>query len=121
MAVPFDHIDVKNDASLTPYAIGQFQRKAVWDYLSRVTTTLDGFEILELNVGSGDDALLFGDKDFNIVATDISEVTQKVTIQKNAPFSLQGNISSQYLDLDGINETVSATIIVDGNGFPRGA
>jgi len=106
MAVPFDHIDVKTDTSLTPYAIGQFQRKVVWDYLSQVAPSLDGFEILELNVGSGDDALLFGEKDFNIVATDISEVTHKVTIQKNSAISFQGTISSQYLDLEGINETV---------------
>lgn len=106
MAVPFDHIDVKNDTSLSPYAIGQFQRKAVWDYLSQVASTLDGFEILELNVGSGDDALLFGEKDFNIVATDISEVTQKVTTLRNSPRAFQGSISSQYLDLEGINETV---------------
>jgi SAM-dependent methyltransferase len=105
MAVPFDHIDVKNDTALTPYAIGQFQRKAVWDYLSRITAELNGFEILELNVGSGDDALLFGEQDFNIVATDISEVTHKITTQKSSPLAFQGSITSQYLDLDGINET----------------
>ncbi|RAW02744.1 methyltransferase domain-containing protein [Pseudochryseolinea flava] len=106
MALPFDHIDVKNDTLLTPYAVGQFQRKIVWDYLSQLAITLDGFEILELNVGSGDDALLFSEKDFNIVATDISEATQQVTTQRNTTLTFQRNISSQYLDLEGINETV---------------
>ena len=105
MAVPFDHIDVKNNALLTPYAIGQFQRKAVWDYLSRIAVSLDGFEILELNVGSGDDALLFGEKDFNIVATDITAATHQITAQKNS-LNCPGQVSSQYIDLEAINETV---------------
>ena len=105
MAVPFDHITT-NDTVFTPGAIGQFQRKQVWDYLSEVTTSLNSLDILELNCGSGDDALLFGDKDFNIIATDISTEMLKVSDTKSPQYSLQHTISTKYLDLDSFNENL---------------
>jgi ubiquinone/menaquinone biosynthesis C-methylase UbiE len=106
MAVPFDHITATSDEIFTPSAIGQLQRKQVWDYLSRVTPQLNGLDILELNCGSGDDALLFGDKDFNIVATDVSTEMMKVSEAKAPQYSLQHTISTKYLDLDSFNENL---------------
>jgi cyclopropane fatty-acyl-phospholipid synthase-like methyltransferase len=67
---------------------------------------LKGFEMLELNCGVGEDAVLFGEGGFNIVATDISEEMLKVTQQKAEQYSMQNKISSHYLDLDTFNETL---------------
>jgi len=106
MAVPFDHITATNDAVFTPGAIGQFQRKQVWDYLSNVTSSLHGLDILELNCGTGDDALLFGDKDFNIIATDVSTEMMKVSEMKSSQYSLQHTISTKYLDLENFDENL---------------
>jgi SAM-dependent methyltransferase len=106
MAVPFDHITATNDTVFTPSAIGQFQRKQVWDYLSSITPQLHGLDILELNCGSGDDALLFGDKDFNIIATDVSAEMFKVSEAKAPQYSLQHTISTKYLDLDSFDENL---------------
>jgi ubiquinone/menaquinone biosynthesis C-methylase UbiE len=105
MAAPFDHI-ATFDSVLTRSAIGQLQRKQVWNYLERIAPDLDGLEILELNCGTGDDALLFSEKGFNIVATDVSEEMLKVTVQKANQFSMQNKISSHYLDLDSFDETL---------------
>ena len=105
MAAPFDHI-ATTDSVLTRSAIGQLQRKRVWNYLEGITPHLDGLEILELNCGTGDDALLFSEKGFNIVATDVSEEMLKVTVQKANQFSMQNKISSHYLDLDTFDETL---------------
>ncbi|HEY5916396.1 MAG TPA: class I SAM-dependent methyltransferase [Chryseolinea sp.] len=105
MAAPFDHI-ATFDSVLTRSVIGQLQRKQVWNYLERITPDLDGLEILELNCGTGDDALLFSEKGFNIVATDVSEEMLKVTVQKANQFSMQNKISSHYLDLDSFDETL---------------
>jgi len=105
MAAPFDHI-ATTDSVLTRSAIGQLQRKQVWNYLESITPHLDGLEILELNCGTGDDALLFSDKGINIVATDVSEEMLKVTVQKANQFSMQNKISSHYLDLDTFDETL---------------
>lgn len=106
MAVPFDHIASSYDSTFTQSAIGQLQRKCVWNYLEKISTELSGLEILELNSGTGEDAILFGDKGFNIVATDISEEMLKVTDQKIRQYSLQHKISSHYLDLNSFDETV---------------
>ncbi|MBL0742270.1 class I SAM-dependent DNA methyltransferase [Chryseolinea lacunae] len=106
MAAPFDHIATSYDSQFTRSAIGQLQRKRVWAYLEKITPELKGLDILELNCGTGEDALLFSEKGFNIVATDVSEEMLKVTRQKAQQFSMQNKISSQYLDLDNFEETL---------------
>ena len=106
MAVPFDHIATSYDVTFTNSVIGQLQRKRVWRYLEEITPELNGLEILELNCGTGEDAILFGDRGFNIVATDVSEEMLRVTQQKVQQYSLQNKISSHYLDLDAFDETI---------------
>jgi ubiquinone/menaquinone biosynthesis C-methylase UbiE len=106
MAVPFDHIATSYDLDFTNSVIGQLQRKRVWRFLEDILPEMDGLEILELNCGTGEDAILFGDRGFNIIATDISEEMLKVTQQKVQQFSLQHKISSHYLDLEAFDETI---------------
>lgn len=105
MGAPFDHIATNYDAVFTNSAIGQLQRAQVWKYVEKITPELNGFDMLELNCGTGEDAVLFSDRGFNIVATDISEEMLKVTQQKVRQFSMQHRISSQYLDLESFSET----------------
>lgn len=106
MAVPFDHIATSYDSHFTRSIIGQLQRKQVWNYLEKITPQLNGLEILELNCGTGEDAILFSEKGFNIVATDVSEEMLKITAQKANQYSMQNKITSHYLDLDSVDETV---------------
>lgn len=106
MAVPFDHIAPSYDSIFTRSAIGQLQRKRVWRYVEKVIPDLHGFEMLELNCGTGEDAMMFGERGFNIVATDISQEMLRVTQKKAEQFSLQSKISSHYLDLESFNETL---------------
>lgn len=104
--MPFDHIASTYDSVFTRSAIGQLQRKRVWKYIESVIPELNGFEMLELNCGTGEDAALFGEGGFNIVATDITEEMLKITQKKAEQFSMQNKISSHYLDLDSFNETL---------------
>ena len=106
MAVPFDHIASTYDSVFTQSSIGQLQRKQVWQYVEKVIPKLKGFEMLELNCGTGEDAILFGERGFNIVATDISGEMLKVTQKKAEQYSMQHRISSHYLDLESFNETL---------------
>jgi ubiquinone/menaquinone biosynthesis C-methylase UbiE len=106
MAVPFDHIASTYDSVFARTLIGQLQRKQVWKYVEKVIPHLKGFEMLELNCGTGDDAVLFGDGGLNIVATDINEEMLKLTEKKAERVSMQHRISSHYLDLEGFNETL---------------
>lgn len=106
MAAPFDHITPSFDSLFTKSAIGQLQRKHVWRYIEKIVPELNGFEMLEINCGSGEDANLFSEAGFNLVATDIGQEMLKVTDKKVEQFSMQQNISSQYLDLDSLNQTL---------------
>lgn len=106
MATPFDHLASTYDSTFTHSHIGQLQRQRVWHYLEQVIPTLHGLEILELNCGTGTDAILFGDKGFNIIATDVSTEMLKATDQKIQQYSMQHKISSQFLDLDTFDETL---------------
>lgn len=106
MAVPFDHITSPYNSRFSISPVGQLQRKRVWSYIENIIPQLKGFEMLELNSGSGDDAELFGERGFNLVATDIGAEMMKVTEKKSNQFTLQHSISSHYVDLDTFNETL---------------
>jgi ubiquinone/menaquinone biosynthesis C-methylase UbiE len=105
VAVPFDHIAFTYDSIFSKTAIGQLQRKCVWKYVEKVMQELNGFEMLELHFGTGDDADMFGEHGFNIVATDIGSEMLKLTSKKSAQFSMQNAISSHYLDLENFDQT----------------
>jgi SAM-dependent methyltransferase len=105
MAVPFDHIASTYESVLSRNAVGQLQRKIVWKYIEQnVVPTLKGFEVLELNWGCDEDAMMFSDKGYNIIATDVSVEMNAIT---QAPsYSVASRLSSQYLDLDAVDETL---------------
>lgn len=104
--MPFDYIASPYDSLFSRSAIGLLQRKTVWKYIEDILPELKGFEMLELNCGSGEDAVLFGERGFNLVATDITEETIKLTEKKAEQYSMQNKISSHYVDLDSFNETL---------------
>jgi ubiquinone/menaquinone biosynthesis C-methylase UbiE len=106
MGVPFDHISTAYDSVFTRSAIGQLQRKTVWTYIEKIVPELNGFEMLELNCGTGEDAVLFGERGFNMVATDIGSEMLKITQKKTEQVSMQHCISSHYLDLETFDETL---------------
>jgi ubiquinone/menaquinone biosynthesis C-methylase UbiE len=106
MAVPFDHTAPTSDSLFTQSPIGQFQRKQVWQYVQHVVSELNGYEMLELSFGTGDDLELFGEAGFNLVATDLGGEVRKITEKTAAQLSMQQRVSSQYVDLDSFSETL---------------
>lgn len=105
MAVPFDHIASTYESVLSRNAVGQLQRKIVWKYIEQnVVPNLNGFEVLELNWGCDEDAMMFSDKGYNIIATDISIEMNAIT--QSPSYSLASRLSSQYLDLDAVDESL---------------
>lgn len=106
MKAPFDSVARTYDSHFTQSNIGQLQRQVVWRYIEKITPELKGLEILELNCGTGEDAVLFGSRGFNIIATDVSQEMLRITDQKIQQHSLQHCISSRYLDLDNFEENL---------------
>jgi len=106
MAAPFDHIASSYESIFSRSASSKLQRRQVWSYIERVFPELYGLEMLELNCGSGEEALMFSDKGYNIIATDVSSEMEKVTQQKVEKYSWKNQISPQYLDLDSFDESL---------------
>ncbi len=105
MAAPFDHI--ANSSSAKAHGVfGVIQRKTVWNYMNRIIPQLKGFDMLELNCNYGEDLDLFGERGFNLVATDIGAEMAKITEKRTAQVSMPHGISSHYVDLDSLNENL---------------
>jgi len=106
MREAFDHIATAYDEVFTTSATGQLQRDHVRGYLTGVMPQMKGSSILELNCGTGEDAVWFGIRGFDVVATDISPEMLKVTQKKAQQFSLEQYISTQRLDVNSFGDAV---------------
>lgn len=67
---PFDLLASDYDDAFTYSEIGKLQRGKVWEYLDSLS--LSSASVLELNCGTGEDALHLAKKGHNVVATDVS-------------------------------------------------
>jgi SAM-dependent methyltransferase len=106
MRAAFDHTATGYDSGFTNTPIGRLQRESVWAYLQ--DTFNDGFpeKVLELNCGTGEDAVFFANHGSNVLATDVSEKMLEVTQDKIAQHDLTGKITTGRLDIFNIgNET----------------
>ncbi len=107
MGIPFEHIASPYDSIYAYSPISLLQRKHVWLYIQTILPQLRGFEMLELNCSASEDAVLFADGELNIMATDISSETLRVTEKKAEHISIQSGISSHhFLDLESLNENL---------------
>jgi len=99
MQQAFDTIASGYDASFTHSIIGTAQRDIVWSYLEKSLPDKNELDILELNCGTGEDALWFAKKGHTILATDISEKMLKVTREKIESAMLSSQVRTQLLDI----------------------
>lgn len=99
MTEPFDHIATAYDGIFTTSATGQLQRNQVHAYLDNVIPQLHGTDMLELNCGTGEDAIWFAARGFDVVATDVSHGMLSVTEKKAQQLSVEQRISTRRLDI----------------------
>lgn len=71
------------DDTFTNTKIGRAQREKVYKNLDTIFSTDKKLDVLELNCGTGVDALAFAKKGHKIIATDISEEMIKIADKKN--------------------------------------
>lgn len=79
METSFDKAAQNYDATFTNTAIGKMQRNLVYKQLSKQLTSVKN--ILEINCGTGEDAIWLTKQNFNITATDISP--KMIEVAKN--------------------------------------
>jgi ubiquinone/menaquinone biosynthesis C-methylase UbiE len=78
-ALVFDQMAREYDDVFTRSMIGRAQRDAVWSVLTRIFQS--GAHVLELNCGTGEDALFLARKNISVTACDASE--QMIQIASN--------------------------------------
>ena len=102
--VAFDHIATIYDQQFSYSEIGKLQRKEVWKYLEAMLTTSDPLNILELNCGTGVDAIYMAKKGHKVLATDISGEMVKATLRKVVHHGLKDRVSALQLGFDELDE-----------------
>ena len=99
METSFDKAALNYDTTFTNSQIGQLQRNLVYKQLSKQLDSVQN--ILEINCGTGEDAIWFAQQNFKITATDISQKMIDVAKSK-APFN---NLNFQTADINSIATT----------------
>lgn len=105
MNVSFDKAAINYDVAFTHTEIGQLQRNLVYAELSKHLDTVEN--ILEINCGTGEDAIWLARQNFNIIATDVSPKMIEVAKSK-------GNFENLSFETTNINAVASR---FDGEDF----
>ncbi|MBF6641192.1 methyltransferase domain-containing protein [Flavobacterium sp. J49] len=96
MEASFDKAALNYDETFTNTEIGKMQRALVYAQLSKHLTSVQN--ILEINCGTGEDAIWFAKQNFKITATDISP--QMIEVAKN-----KANLNFKVADINSITKT----------------
>lgn len=99
MEASFDKAAPQYDAVFTNSEIGKMQRKLVYNELSKHLVSVKN--ILEINCGTGEDALWLAQQNFKITATDISPKMIEVAKSKK----IFDNLDFQTADIKTIDST----------------
>lgn len=99
----FDSMAVDYDAVFTNSSIGKLQRKIVWNYLENSGLLKPRIRVLELNCGTGEDALNFARKGCYVLASDISEQMLNVAQTKAIRQGFKEEIAFETIDLTSFN------------------
>ncbi len=105
---PFDAIAHNYDRQFTETAVGSLQRALVRTRTEQFMSKKGG-TALELNCGTGTDALWLSSLGFQVLATDISEGMLAVTQAKIAQHQLQNSIQSARVDAGRLAESLKDT------------
>ena len=105
MQQAFNTIAEKYDSTFTQSKIGKAQREIIWNYLEKVLADKKNLKILELNCGTGEDAIWFAKRGHSVLATDQSDKMLEITKQKAIENKLSDVIETKKVDLTNIEES----------------
>jgi ubiquinone/menaquinone biosynthesis C-methylase UbiE len=99
MKADFDKAASNYDKTFTNSVIGKLQRNLVYEKLSFILKENNPKTILEINCGTGEDAIWLGKQNFEVTATDTSE--KMIAVAKSK--SNLGNINFKQVDINNID------------------
>lgn len=100
LATPFDTIAADYDRSFTSSLIGRRMRAAVWRRLDG--TFRPGDRVLELNCGTGEDAVHLAQRGVRVLATDASAGMVAMTRAKIELAGLTGPVETQRVPIEDL-------------------
>jgi ubiquinone/menaquinone biosynthesis C-methylase UbiE len=99
MKADFDQAASHYDATFTISVIGKLQRNLVYNQLSKILKESNPKTILEINCGTGEDAVWLANHTIEVIATDISE--KMIAIAKSK--SNLKNVTFKQVDINTID------------------
>lgn len=99
MNAPFNSAANSYDHDFTNLFTGRKQREVVWNYLNK--NFKHPLHILEINCGTGEDALFLSKQGHTVLATDISDQMIEVALQKQ---HAEGNTTTPAFQVCGFND-----------------
>ena len=102
---PFDDLADDYDRGFTSSAIGSLMRQAVWRRLD--ARFRPGDRVLELNCGTGADAIYLARRGIRVLATDIAPAMLDLTRAKVARADLQSMVEVQQLAIEDLRFAIS--------------
>ena len=104
MQIVFDQVSTLYDEEFTNTPIGRKQRDIVWSCLEKEVLKSEPMRILEVNCGTGEDALWLVKMGHSVLATDISSGMVEVASSKN---KIPG-LTFRQADLQNLDNLVDA-------------
>lgn len=104
MITAFDHIAATYDNEFTHGSIGALQRQKVWDYLEKALPDTP-LSILELNCGTGEDAVHLAGQGHSVLATDLSK--EMIAVARSKAENMGLNQRTTFIQCD-INDIAQA-------------
>ncbi|HET9224056.1 MAG TPA: class I SAM-dependent methyltransferase [Roseiflexaceae bacterium] len=101
---PFDEMAADYDRSFTTSTIGSLMRQAVWWRLDACFRP--GDRVLELNCGTGADAIHLARRGVRVLATDIAPAMLELTRAKVAQAGLESMVEVRQLALEDLRLTI---------------
>lgn len=100
---PFDAVAHDYDAAFTGTALGCRMRERVWALLPESPSQNHPPSlVLELNCGTGEDAVWLARQGWDVLATDVAPRMIEVTREKARRTGLEGRVKTQVCSFDGI-------------------
>jgi SAM-dependent methyltransferase len=107
----FDQLAKRYDDLFTRSLIGRAQRNAVWNVLAQ--TFRSGDHVLELNCGTGEDALFLAGKGVSVVACDASERMIEFAQQRLCTEAPNASVEFSQLPIERVAE-IRSEVAFDG-------
>jgi ubiquinone/menaquinone biosynthesis C-methylase UbiE len=102
VSLAFDSIAERYDELFTQSLIGRAQRRVVWNELARSFSPFD--HVLELNCGTGEDALFLARRGVSVLACDASSAMIDVAQRRLESEAPQANLQFQVLSNESLNK-----------------